>query len=514
MRAWRRPQLSRYDVDTSGTPLFPAVSLLNQAVTAAIFTGVLAWLLNRLEPNLIAWIPFTISMPLLTVIAQEGPQRLIGGGRLDNRPMVRAALALTMFACVLNSAGTGFLLPISGVLIGAVHVQWSGSRAWLPIAKVTVAMTLLNQLVLAGGLTHGLLSPWKAFAATLLGLALAVLGQANIGLSAKRQEELVSQLADTEARFRTLVQNSSDVVTVMGLDGILTFVSPASDQILGIPSGDLEGRPLLDLVNPEDASQFQAQIAAVTENSASDPAASVLTTRWEARLNHPEEEPRWLEFSATCMVHDPVINGVVVHIREVTQRREFQDQLAYSATHDPLTGLTTREEFIRTTRHAIAAAGPGAAVAVLFCDLDKFKAVNDTLGHSAGDEVLIETARRLRTRLRAHDMLGRMGGDEFTVCLTGLPSPAIAEQIADQLRAAAEVPITLSSGRETTVGMSIGVAIVEDPSQDADQLLSQADQAMYAMKKGAVRVRRGGVQVDQLPGPRSAPAGRTPRAST
>jgi diguanylate cyclase (GGDEF)-like protein/PAS domain S-box-containing protein len=479
-----RSTSGRYDVDRSATVLMPDTSMAIGALMNAVITYGAALLVNRWAPGSVDAIPLAIGCTATFLIGQEGPQRALGSGSLSNRVVLRVLVGLAGFAVILNSAHVGFLLPLMGVPVAAVHVQWSGSKAWKPILRTVLAVSLINQLLLVTGLLPSVLNPVLACVVAAFGALIASLGAGNIGITTQRREEVLTQLTETEARFRTLVQNSSDVVLVAGADGVLTYVSPASEAILHIPPDQLEDRPLHDLVIDNDITDVQAHLAAVVSAEDRDPAEGRQACRWESRMRHAGPGTRWLEFSATDLRHDPVIGGIVVHVREVTQRRQFQDQLAFSATHDPLTGLSTRDDFVHGARERIARARPGASVALLFCDLDRFKAVNDTFGHAAGDEVLIEAARRLRSRLRAGDLLGRIGGDEFTVCLANLADPTVAERIADDLRAAVSAPFTLTSGDQASIGVSIGVSVVTDARQDADAVLQEADQAMYSEKHG------------------------------
>jgi diguanylate cyclase (GGDEF)-like protein len=167
--------------------------------------------------------------------------------------------------------------------------------------------------------------------------------------------------------------------------------------------------------------------------------------------------------------------------RDVAQRRALEAQLSYQAFHDPLTGLSNRRRFVEAAEAALAArAGPGS-VAALFLDLDDFKNVNDSLGHAAGDDLLIAVAARLRSDLRASDVAGRLGGDEFGVLLTDVPDDGYAISGAERLLARLVEPIQLA-GLSVVVGASIGIAVVADSVGTVDDLLGDADVAMYQAK--------------------------------
>ena len=208
----------------------------------------------------------------------------------------------------------------------------------------------------------------------------------------------------------------------------------------------------------------------------------IVTASWEAG-EAPEE------------LHGDVLarlRGVGDQATSALQRARLLETVRHQATHDALTGLPNRVLFLDRLLAELPAAGPGAHVAVLFCDLDRFKQVNDGLGHAAGDELLRQVSARLRAAIRPHDTVGRLSGDEFAVLLPGLVDPADAERLADRVAACFTDPFRLE-GREVAVGTSVGVA-VHRPGSGAEDLLRQADAAMYRHKqqKGSRAAEAGG----------------------
>jgi diguanylate cyclase (GGDEF)-like protein len=197
--------------------------------------------------------------------------------------------------------------------------------------------------------------------------------------------------------------------------------------------------------------------------------------------------------------------------RDVAQRRTLEAQLSYQAFHDPLTGLTNRRRFVEAAETALAGRhGPGS-VAALFLDLDDFKTVNDSLGHAAGDSLLVAVAERIRGDLRATDVAARLGGDEFGVLLTDIPNEAFAVAVAERLLARLVEPIEVA-GMLVEVGASVGIAVDSPSMRTVDDLLGDADVAMYqakALGKGrhhvfdamsaAERATRAGAWVDRGP---------------
>jgi diguanylate cyclase (GGDEF)-like protein len=167
--------------------------------------------------------------------------------------------------------------------------------------------------------------------------------------------------------------------------------------------------------------------------------------------------------------------------RDVAQRRALEAQLSFQAFHDPLTGLTNRRRFMEATATALAERSKPGSVAALFLDLDDFKTINDTLGHGAGDEALIAVSERLRSTLRGSDLAARLGGDEFGVLIRELPDESRAIEVAERLLAALNEPLPIGDV-SVEAGASIGIAIDSPSMQGVDDLLGDADIAMYRAK--------------------------------
>ncbi len=181
------------------------------------------------------------------------------------------------------------------------------------------------------------------------------------------------------------------------------------------------------------------------------------------------------------------LRGVGDQAVSALQRARLLETVRHQATHDALTGLPNRVLFLERLLAELPSAGPGAHLAVLFCDLDRFKQVNDALGHAAGDELLRQVAARLRAAIRPCDTVGRLSGDEFAIILPGLVEPADARGLADRVEECFAAPFRLE-GCETSVGTSIGVA-VHAPGSDAETLMREADAAMYRHKQGQAAAR-------------------------
>ena len=281
--------------------------------------------------------------------------------------------------------------------------------------------------------------------------------------------------AEQAAQFRSLVHHSSDLITVVAGDGTIRYQSPSVERMLGRRAADLVGTTLLDLVHPDDQHHATAALAKLVETQEA-------TTDVECRLQHADGSWRHAQSICTNLSSDPRVGGLVLNIRDVTERTALQQQLTHQAFHDPLTGLANRALFSDRVDHALARAGRnGLTAAVVFLDLDDFKTINDTLGHGAGNDLLVAVADRIRGILRPADTAARLGGDEFAILLEDVPGEQEALAIAERVTFALRAPFMLE-GHEVLVRASLGVAVAEPEQRRADELLRNADMAMYLAK--------------------------------
>jgi diguanylate cyclase (GGDEF)-like protein/PAS domain S-box-containing protein len=283
--------------------------------------------------------------------------------------------------------------------------------------------------------------------------------------------DLSENLHRSERRFRSLVQNASDVIAVTDAGGNILYISPAVRTMLGYVPEDLVGTFAFDFVHPDDTATAQRFLLDVmTERRGS--------RRIEVRARHADATWRRLTINGTNMVRDQSVGGVVINIRDVTERTTLEEQLKYQAYHDPLTKLPNRTLFRDRLQQALEA---GTMPAVLFLDLDDFKAVNDSMGHAVGDELLNHVAERLMNCLRPEDLAARLGGDEFAVLVEDAASADDAARVAERVIEMLSRPFRLH-GKELSVHGSIGVAAASGPHDTADTLLRDADVAMYMAK--------------------------------
>ncbi|GIE30756.1 hypothetical protein Ait01nite_038010 [Actinoplanes italicus] len=416
---------------------------------------------------------------LTTVFAATGSvriQRLLGGGHLHNRAALRLVLATGQIGVVLAVAGWAFLMPSAVILIGTLHIGWSGSRTWRTAAVVTVAVTVVVQVAVQLGIAPSVVEPSHAHLAAAVNLLLAGFGLSNLGLTAARVERAGRKLERAEERYRALVQDSSDVVAVIDASGRLTHVSAAVRHVGGWDAEDLLDTAYLDLFHPGDRPRITAALAAITEAGADSQA------RLESRVAHRDGTWHWHEVTLRNALDHPAVRGVVSNQRDISDRRAQQDRLAHAAAHDPLTGLPNRAEVLRVLETRLRDAVDDGSVALFFIDLDGFKAVNDGHGHAAGDTLLVAAAGRLRAGLRDGDLLGRLGGDEFAAVLTGVTDADDVHVRAARLMEDMSRPFDLPDQR-VSIGASIGVAL-GGPGTAADDLMAAADARMYEVKRG------------------------------
>jgi diguanylate cyclase (GGDEF)-like protein/PAS domain S-box-containing protein len=381
-------------------------------------------------------------------------------------------------------------------LPGADHSRYPAAR---PIAGSLAALTpYLAAAVCTLGILYNVLNGRSVDRVVLLTGGTVVLALVvRQGIMLLDNITLTQELAQKENHFRSLVQGSSDVIMIAAPSGVLRYVSPAAAGVYGRPAEELVGTELAHLIHPED---LGCVVHEVRRFLAADPVEEP-TTRIECRFrsggggtsrsSEAESGGGWLNVESTVNRHH---GGLIFNSRDVTERVRLQAQLQHNAEHDPLTDLPNRALFTKRVQHALSgrrASDRGVALrntAVLFIDLDGFKAVNDTIGHQAGDELLVHAARRLQDSVRHGDTASRLGGDEFAALIAGdntrdrdARERHILE-LADRLRTTLSQPY-LIDGNDVRVNASIGVAFAE-AGLGAGELLRNADLAMYRAKAG------------------------------
>ncbi|MET0305607.1 MAG: diguanylate cyclase [Solirubrobacterales bacterium] len=387
---------------------------------------------------------------------------------LTERRWAGVAIAAVLFAAI-------FALRVTvGTLADAISFLYV-----IPIVLVATAR----------GTRAGLLAGVVAFALSTVGALMAdaptsVLGYVNRAVVYLFVGGLTGRFATTlralEAESARHFNLSLDMISIAGFDGRFKSVNPAFERALGYQPEELVGRAFLDFVHPDDREKTEAEAASLSDGAT--------TVQFQNRYFAKDGEVHWMEWTSIPLPGEGLIYGVA---RDVTERKALEQELERLSQHDPLTGLFNRRRFEEELRRQLAYTRRyGKGGALLMLDLDRFKQINDELGHAAGDEALRHVAGLLSDNLRASDtvardvdpMVARLGGDEF-VALLPEADAAGAEAAAERLATAVgETPLMID-GRAVELRVSIGVATFDgDGIPPEQELLAAADRAMYLAK--------------------------------
>jgi diguanylate cyclase (GGDEF)-like protein/PAS domain S-box-containing protein len=283
-------------------------------------------------------------------------------------------------------------------------------------------------------------------------------------------------VADSEQLFRAMFDRSPIAIALLTEDRIVTRVNAAYERLIGRAAADLVGEVAAELVGEYAAELDQREPA----RSGAGPGAD---GQYEVHFTRRGGAEVWGRVNCTLLAagtaEDP--NLVLAQIEDITLLRSAQARFAHAATHDQLTGLANRALVLERLRTALAeSARAGGSVAVLFCDVDHFKEINDTLGHAAGDQLLAGIARGLQHTAREQDTVGRLGGDEFVMIAYPVAGRAAAVSLAERVLKEVSQPVGLDAG-PVIPSLSVGVAL-SVPGADADAVLAAADRALYRAK--------------------------------
>jgi diguanylate cyclase (GGDEF)-like protein/PAS domain S-box-containing protein len=295
------------------------------------------------------------------------------------------------------------------------------------------------------------------------------------GRSLERYDRLSEQLVDTvaERRMAAIVRHSFDVVTVIDEARRIRYQSPAVERVLGYAPAELAGTDVVDLLHPDDREWLGRAFADHRRELGGVP----LESRWR----HKDGGYRLVQTVANDLLTDPDVHGIVLTTRDVTERRALEDELKHRAFHDSLTGLANRARLDDRLAEELVASRDGVPrPALVLLDLDDFKAVNDSLGHAAGDRLLVAMAARLGELVREPDLVARLGGDEFALLLHAPDEREVAGRV-DTVLAALAAPFTVDE-RALRVGASAGVCLPED-GDGPEEVLRNADLALYRAKE-------------------------------
>jgi diguanylate cyclase (GGDEF)-like protein/PAS domain S-box-containing protein len=290
-------------------------------------------------------------------------------------------------------------------------------------------------------------------------------------------QKLASQsaaLRDSEEHFRSLVQNSGDVVLLADADGVVRFVSTSIDRFFAYTSTELVGQPFSALLHPDDQPAFASGLKKALT-------ASALPVVVHCRFRHKLGSWTHCEVTITNLLHRSSSQALVLNIRDVTDRKDMEERLAYLGAHDPVTNLPNRIAFRKLVDEALERSAPGRAIAVLALDIDDFKLVNDALGHRAGDDVLGMVGGRLGKIVSAGDVVARIGADEFGILMKTVLNDDQPSHLAERIFQHFRAPFKVEE-REMVMRLSIGVAAQGALEDTAENLMRNADIALNAAK--------------------------------
>ena len=385
---------------------------------------------------------------------------------------------------MLASLGIGAGAAMAGFLtIPRIESPWAriGGAALLTLAVCGMHLTSMAAATVLPGATPvpgQLRVDPMLLAAVIAGVTLLTLTIAMISSTVDRH--FSDHIARQATRFRQLADSTFEGV-VIHRDAVVLDANATLCRLIGRPPREIIGRRLADL--------FLAHSHAPLLRHLDEDAGGTI----ELDMRLPDGGALPVEGMARAIDHDGQPARVMV-LRDLRERRAAQDQIRHMAHHDALTGLANRFLLHDRLGQAIAQAirDPEKQVAVLCLDFDRFKTVNDLLGHAAGDALLQQAAERLRAAVRATDTVARLGGDEFAIVQTSTNQPTAAAALAERLIESISAPYDID-GRQATIGLSIGVAIFPGDAGTAASLLQNADTALYRAKQDGARQDRGGM---------------------
>lgn len=450
-----------------------AAEILGLAFVTLIlaFMGVFPGTVHRLVP---------VAAVLIGSVGVVGVYSWWAPGTRRDRMRPRVVAHTFILAAVTYATGWGFALPLVHLFAVADSVRHGSSDDVPTVVNAAAFWTLIGQILLTIGVLPSVhassnTDTWGV-AAFMVAAVTAV--AARIQTLTKHLEEAREGVASSEQRFRSLVEDGSDVMLLVEA-GVVEYASPSTLRVFGRHDEDMMGRDLLDVIHPDDRDDVSRHVASAQ-------ADRIGSTTLRCRIRHGDGRFIDGEVTVRRLQDDAATGGIVLNVRDVTERRALEAQLHHRAFHDDLTDLANRALFTDRVGHRVARARRGSSTcAVVFIDLHGFKQINDTWGHEAGDEVLRVVGHRLMAEIRDGDTASRLGGDEFAVLLDELRDTVEATAVADRLLQQLQAPMNVK-GIDIDLRLSIGVA-VHEADWSAQDLLRNADVAMYQSRVGGRR---------------------------
>ncbi len=286
-------------------------------------------------------------------------------------------------------------------------------------------------------------------------------------ITARRRADAALRAADL--RFQAAFRHAPSAIALLAPDGRIVAANPTLGRLVGMEPEALVRTACWELADDADRARVRASFRLLVDGVGS-------FVRGDFRFTRPDGDVGWVHARANRLAGEPML---IVHLLDVTEAKVAEHELLERAAHDSLTGLDNRSRLIERLSQALRTRG--AEVSILFCDLDGFKQINDRHGHAVGDDVLVAIASRMRSVVHQDDPMGRIGGDEFAVVLSGPRSGDLAPRVADRIRYVVSEPIVVG-GQRLEVGISVGIASARAGTISAERLLAAADAAMYRDK--------------------------------
>ncbi len=388
-------------------------------------------------------------------------------------------IAVNQAACNMLNAEAETIVGINALEHAGTTYRLDGSK-WT--ADETPVATALKNGTEVHGVTIGVDVPdgqgatkrlWTLTNTKLIKLNSGETGVAATFTDVTGLQDQSQQLQAAYDKFSTLIARSDSIITLSNAEGKITYASPSFSKLTGVNEKDVLGTFIRDYIHPEDLESEADKIEYLRQNFGA-------TADLNFRVRTANKSWRHLEIVSTNHLNDPAIQGIVGNGRDVTDRVKETAGLAYQATHDALTGLANRALLLDHLDIAIARAKrSGIPIALYYMDIDGFKKVNDTYGHSAGDKLIVTVTERLKEATRPGDTIARIGGDEFVMLAEGILDITTALSIAERVRKAIHKPMLLA---DETINISTSIGISLSRSSNAQTMIDEADSALYKAK--------------------------------
>lgn len=289
------------------------------------------------------------------------------------------------------------------------------------------------------------------------------------------RKQMEEDIRKSEERYRLITENSLDLIATIDPDGNILYASPSHQTVLGMGQHPADGQ-IYELIHPDDREALETEIGQLAGKQK---AVSML----EFRLQTGSGKVIFAESKISSILDEAgQIRKLLLVTRDVTERKKWEQQIYHLAYHDTLTDLPNRRLFMSKLAETIRTLGKQDKLAIFFIDLDRFKYVNDKMGHDAGDYILLEAAQRIKQTLRSTDLIARLGGDEFAVMLPDVNDGEMVQSIAERIQQKLKQPIHVP-GEQFNISCSIGISIYPENGKNADDLLKRADTALYTVKE-------------------------------